>query len=135
MTSFLQPLLRKSSDNCTLVNSRSGVVLADHLIRAFDSAARRTGLLKHGGLPQGSAMIIAPSNAIHTFFMKFPIDVAFVGRDGRVRKVREAVRPWRMSAALRGYAVIELPAGALRATNTNVGDTLVIHTSDRSTGH
>ena len=39
-------------------------------------------------------MIIAPSNAIHTFFMKFPIDVVFVGRDGRVRKISEAVRPW-----------------------------------------
>ncbi len=135
MKSFLDPLLRESSGRCTLVNGGNGLVLADHLIRAFDSAARRTGLLKHGGLPQGSAMIIAPSNAIHTFFMKFPIDVAFVGRDGRVRKVREAVRPWRMSAALRAYAVIELPAGALRSTNTNVGDTLVIRSADRSTGH
>jgi uncharacterized membrane protein (UPF0127 family) len=63
--------------------------------------------------------------------MKFPIDLAFVGRDGRVRKVREAVRPWRMAAALRAYAVIELPAGVLRSTDTVVGDTLVIQESDR----
>ena len=132
MRSFLQPLLGKSSGNCAIVNSRTGIVLADQLIHAFDSAARRTGLLKHGGLPHGSAMIIAPSNAIHTFFMKFPIDVAFVGRDGRVRKIREAVRPWRMSAALRAYAVIEMPAGALHRTGTVVGDTLVIHPPDRS---
>jgi len=132
MMFFLQPLLRKSSGNCTIVNSRTGLVLADHLIHAFDSAARRTGLLQHGGLPQGSAMIIAPSNAIHTFFMKFPIDVAFLSRDGRVRKIREAVRPWRMSAALRAYAVIELPAGTLHSTNTVVGDTLVIQSPDRS---
>ena len=132
MTSFLEPLLRKSSDGCALVNNRTGVVLADRLIPAFDSAARRTGLLQHGELPDGSAMIIAPSNAIHTFFMKFPIDVLFVGRDGRVRKVRAAVRPWRMSAALRAYAVIELPAGALHRTNTVVGDTLVIRSSESS---
>jgi len=132
MASFLQPLLGKSSSNYAIVNSRTGFVLADQLIQAFDSAARRTGLLKHGELPQGSAMIIAPSNAVHTFFMKFPIDIAFVGRDGRVRKIREAVRPWRMSAALRAYAVIEMPAGALRRTGTVVGDTLVIHSSDRS---
>jgi uncharacterized membrane protein (UPF0127 family) len=132
MTSFLQPLLRKSSANCTIVNTRTGLVVADHLIPAFSSAARRTGLLQHDGLPPGTAMIIAPSNAIHTFFMKFPIDVAFVGRDGSVRKIREAVRPWRMSAALRAYAVIELPAGALHRTGTVVGDTLVIHSSDRS---
>jgi uncharacterized protein len=132
MSSFLQPLLRKSSGNCTIVNSRTGFALAEQLICAFDSATRRTGLLKHGGLPQGSAMIIAPSNAIHTFFMKFPIDVAFVGRDGRVRKIREAVRPWRMSGALRAYAVIELPAGVLRSTDTVVGDMLVIHPADQS---
>ena len=132
MKSFLQPLLRRTAGNCTIVNSRTSLILADHLIPAFDSAARRTGLLRHGGLPEGSAMIIAPSNAIHTFFMKFPIDVLFVGRDGRVRKVRAAVRPWRMSAALRAYAVIELPAGALHRTNTVVGDTLVIRSSESS---
>ena len=132
MTSFLEPLLRKSSDGCALVNNRTGVVLADRLIPAFDSAARRTGLLQHGELPEGSAMIIAPSNAIHTFFMKFPIDVAFVGRDGVVRKIREAVAPWRMSAALRAYAVIELRAGALGRANTVIGDRLVIRPPDRS---
>jgi uncharacterized membrane protein (UPF0127 family) len=131
MSSFLQPLLGKSSGTCTLVNSRSGLIVADQLLGAFDSASRRTGLLHHEGLAPGSAMIIAPSNAVHTFFMKFPIDLAFVGRDGRVRKVREAVRPWRMAAALRAYAVIELPAGVLRSTDTVVGDTLVIQESDR----
>jgi len=86
MKSFLQPLLRRTAVNCTIVNSRTSLILADHLIPAFDSAARRTGLLRHGGLPEGSAMIIAPSNAIHTFFMKFPIDVLFVAKDGRVVK-------------------------------------------------
>jgi len=132
MTSFLDPLLRKSSGDCILVNRRTGVVLADRLIPAFDSATRRTGLLQHGELPERSAMIIAPSNAIHTFFMKFPIDVVFVGRDGAVRKIREAVAPWRMSAALRAYAVIELRAGALRHANTVIGDTLVVRTPNRS---
>lgn len=126
MSSFLQPLLRKSSEGCTLVNERTGAVLAHTLIGAFDSASRRTGLLQHGGLPEGSAMIIAPSNAIHTFFMKFPIDVAFVGRDGGVNKIREAVAPWRIAAALRAYAVIELPAGALRNAGVVVGDTLAV---------
>ena len=127
--SFLQPLLRTSSEGCALVNRRTGLVLADQLIRAFDSATRRKGLLHHGALPQGSAMIIAPSNAIHTFFMKFPIDVAFVGRDGLVRKVCEAVRPWRICATLRAYAAIELPVGAIRSSNTVAGDMLVIRSA------
>ena len=77
-------------------------------------------------MPEGSALIIAPSNAIHTFFMRFPIDVAFVSKSGHVVKVRSAVPPWRMVAALRGYAVIELPAGSLERSDTKVGDVLVI---------
>ena len=132
MTSFLDPLLRRSSSDCALVNDRTGVVLADRLIPAFNSAARRTGLLQHGELPAGSAMIIAPSNAIHTFFMKFAIDVAFVGRDGVVRKIRSAVAPWRIAAALRAHAVIELRAGVLERANTVIGDRLVIRPPDRS---
>jgi hypothetical protein len=114
-----------------LANARSGAVIADQLIAAFDSASRRTGLLKHGSLPARSAMIIAPSNAIHTFFMKFPIDVVFVARDGQVRKVRHAVAPWRMSGCLRAYAVIELPAGTLREAGVEPGDRLELrpHTS------
>jgi uncharacterized membrane protein (UPF0127 family) len=49
-----------------------------------------------------------------------------------VRKIREAVAPWRMSAALRAYAVIELRAGALRHANTVIGDTLVVRPPNRS---
>ena len=71
-------------------------------------------------------MIIAPTNAIHTFFMKFAIDVAFVARDGRVLKTRHAMGPWRMAAALRGFAVVELAAGVLAETQTTAGDRLTI---------
>ena len=71
-------------------------------------------------------MIIAPSNAIHTFFMKFPIDVVYVTRDGRVVKCREHLVPWRVSGALRAFGVIELPAGTLARTPTVPGDQLVV---------
>ena len=70
-------------------------------------------------------MVIAPSNAIHTFFMRFPIDVAFVTRDGRVVKICSSVKPWRMAASFRAYAVVELPAGTLARCETMVGDFLV----------
>ena len=71
-------------------------------------------------------MIIAPTNAIHTFFMKFAIDVLFVAKDGLVVKARDAVRPWRMSAAWRAHAVIELSAGTLQRTIVHVGDHVTI---------
>ena len=54
----------------------------------------------------------APCTAVHTWFMRFPIDVLFVSKGGVIRKVRNAVHPWRFAIAWRAYAVIELPAGA-----------------------
>jgi uncharacterized membrane protein (UPF0127 family) len=71
-------------------------------------------------------MIIAPTSAIHTFFMKFAIDVAFVARDGAVLKIRRDLGPWRLAAALRAYAVVEMAAGALERTDTRPGDRLAI---------
>jgi hypothetical protein len=126
MPSFLSPLLRNPSGSFLLVNERTGGVIADHLLPAFDSKTRRTGLLAHRSLPEGTAMIIAPTNAIHTFFMKFAIDVLFVARDGVIVKTRSALAPWRMSAAWKAHAVIELPAGALQRSVVNQGDRIEV---------
>ena len=124
--SFLRPLLRGPATKLVIVNSRNQRVLAHDLIAAFDSKTRRTGLLQHEQFPAGSAMLIAPSNAVHTFFMRFPIDIAFVTREGRIVKTYGALAPWRVAAAFRGYAVIELPAGTLSQSDTVAGDTLTI---------
>jgi uncharacterized membrane protein (UPF0127 family) len=126
MPSFLDPILRSDASSFIITNSRSNRVLATTLLTAFDSASRRRGLLKHDFLPEGSALIIAPSSAIHTFFMRFPIDVAFVSRDGRVLKVRPNLPPWRMAAAVRAFAIVEMPVGALARTDTQPGDALRI---------
>src|SRR5215470_17198740 len=123
-TSFLSPLLKEPQRSFKLINRRNGHVVATEVLTAFDSKSRRRGLLGIDGFQQGSALIIAPTNAIHTWFMRFPIDVAFVARDGRVVKVRHQMRPWRMSGAIRGYAVIELPPGTLAAADTVAEDVL-----------
>jgi uncharacterized protein len=126
MASFLSPLLRTPSGNQRLENTRNGRVVADQLWQAFDSATRRKGLLGRDSMPEGSALLIAPSNTIHTFFMRFPIDIAFVAKDGRVVSVRSALPAWRLAMSLRAYAVVELPAGALARSETKPGDVLAI---------
>ena len=126
MTSFVQPLLREGTDGQSLANARNGRVVADRVITAFDSRSRRKGLLKQDSMAEGSALIIAPSNAIHTFFMRFAIDVAFVSKDGRVLKTRRAMPAWRLAASLRAFAVVELPAGALDRSDVKPGDQLVV---------
>ena len=94
---FLRPLVNAAPAGLCLRNQRTGQVLATTLLPALDSATRKTGLLKHTSLADGEAMLIAPSNAVHTWFMKFDLDLIFVRRDGRVVKTRAAVKPWRMS--------------------------------------
>ena len=123
---FLRPLLAAPAGGFRLRNQRTGVVLADRLLPALDSASRKTGLLKHTALGDGEAMIIAPSNAVHTWFMKFDLDLLFVRRDGRVVKTRAGVKPWRMSAALHAFAVIEMRSGTLAERETLPGGLLEV---------
>ena len=96
------------------------------VVTAFDSATRNTGLLRRDSFPQGHALIIAPTNAVHTFFMRFAIDILFVAKDGTVVKICRAVRPWRIAIGVRAYAVIEMPAGTLAGCDLVAGDRLVL---------
>jgi uncharacterized membrane protein (UPF0127 family) len=131
-STFFAPLLQRPTAALTIRNQRNGRMLANHLLPAFDSRTRRAGLLHHESLADGHAMLIAPSNAVHTFFMRFSIDLAFITREGRVVKIRASVRPWRVAAAFRAYAVIELPAGTLARCDTIPGDMLAIVPAESS---
>ena len=124
--SFLRPLVNEPTTKFVIRNVRNQRLVADVLVAAFDSKTRRTGLLQHEAFPDGSAMLIAPTNAVHTFFMRFSIDIAFVTREGRVVKTCASVRPWRIAAAFGAYAVVELPEGTLARCDTVAGDTLTI---------
>jgi uncharacterized membrane protein (UPF0127 family) len=120
---FLEPLL-KGADARTLVNERTGAILASEIELAADSGARNRGLLGRSGIAAGSVMIIAPCNAIHTFFMRFTIDLVFADRQGRVVKLYRSVRPWRIRIALGAFAALELAAGSIEGSDIAKGDSL-----------
>ena len=124
MPHVLTPLLREPDAQWHIVNTTRGTTLATHVESALDSKTRNRGLLGRDGLPDGHALVIAPSNAVHTFFMRFPIDVIFVARDGTVLRVRRAVRPWRLTAAWNAFAVVELAAGGALRSPVDAGDRL-----------
>ena len=126
MASFLSPLVRQPERPLALRNTRTGTVVVTRLEAAFDSASRNRGLLGRTGLPPDHALVIAPCGGIHTFFMKFPIDVMFVARDGTVRRIASAVRPWRLVLSPRSFAVIETAAGVIGASGTQPGDRLTV---------
>ena len=126
---FLTPLLKDASDGYAFHIEGRDAVLATMLEPAFDSASRRKGLLGRSGLPAGAAIIIAPCNAIHTWFMKFPIDVVFAAKDGRVTRVHHAVKPWKIASSFFAFAAIELAAGEAARVALKKGDRLFVERS------
>jgi len=123
---FLSPLLKDATLPHRLVNATRGVVIATNLEGAFDSRTRKKGLLGRTGLPVDSALIIAPSNSVHMFGMRFPIDVLFARRDGEVVKRVVALQKRRIAIAWRAFAAIELCANHPGAASVVPGDRLVI---------
>jgi uncharacterized membrane protein (UPF0127 family) len=123
---FLQPLVDAPRDAFHLTIARDGSALATTVEAAFDSDSRRRGLLGREALDPQAALIIAPCQAVHTFAMRFSIDVVFVARDGVVVKIREDVRPGRMAGTWSAFAVIELAAGAVARAGLRCGDRLLL---------
>ena len=107
-------------------NQTRNAVLATSADVADTSAKRRTGLLKHQRLEPGGGLWITPCESVHTFFMKFAIDLVYLDKRKKVRKVRHAVPPWRVSACLTADSILELPAGTARQTGTQAGDEMAI---------
>jgi hypothetical protein len=121
------PLLEHSTygaDNVT-----RGTILATRVRIAGSSAERRRGLLKTESMQPGDGLWIAPCEAIHTVGMRWKIDVAFLDRTHRVRKIVRGLCPWRIAICFPATSVLELPAGTLDPTRTEIGDFLVFHPS------
>lgn len=109
-------------------NETRNSVLADSAEIADTSASRRHGLLGRDNLPYGHALWIVPCESVHTWGMKFPIDVLYLDRKKRVRKLRKVMVPWRLSICFLAHSVLELPAGVIEQTGTEPGDQLVLST-------
>jgi len=105
-------------------NLTRNTILATCLEQACTGAARSKGLLGRKGLPPGGGLWIVPCESVHTFWMQFPIDLVYIDRKKRVKKLRSNVPPWRLSACLSAHSIIELPAGTIEATLTRVDDSL-----------
>ena len=79
-------------------------------------AQRAVGLIGRRNLPPGTGMLITRCNCVHTFFMRFPIDVTFLDRHGKVIRLVRNVRPWRLFVwgGWRAVQALETPASAVR---------------------
>lgn len=86
---------------------------------------RVKGLLGSNALPPGHGLVLKPCNSIHTYFMRFPIDVLFVDRSNRVIRAIAELKPNRLTPLyFNACLVVELPAGLIKASSTTEGDIL-----------
>ena len=98
-----------------------GQVVCEGCLVADSAWTRMRGLLARRGLESGEGLLITPTGSVHTFFMRFPIDVVFLARDGEVLKVARALPAWRMAGARRAKAVLELGADEADRRGVRVG--------------
>ena len=91
------------------------------------------GLLRTPEPAAGEGLLIERTSSIHTWFMRYPIDVVFIDRGHRVTKVVECLGPWRAVFWAPGSRdCIELRSGALAESGTTVGDQLEVLPADHA---
>jgi uncharacterized membrane protein (UPF0127 family) len=103
-------------------------------IEVADTAVRKVkGLLGRECLEDGQGLLFKQCSSLHTFFMRFPIDIVFVDKNHRVLKLAANVKPFKLVAApLRAHYAIELPADVIARSRTRVGDVLSFEGEDLS---
>lgn len=127
MRSSSRPQAALERRQLEIANTTRGTVLGARIRFAENALSRAIGLLGQLRLDPGGGLLIDPSSGIHTFGMRFPIDVVALDHRLRVRGLWENLGPFRIAGlSWRTCCVLELPVGAIRDSATRIGDQLEI---------
>lgn len=110
-------------ESMNIYNSTQNNLIADNIKVAENFFTRSVGLLSRKSISESEALIIKPCCSVHTFFMKFAIDILFVSASGEVIALYENISPWRiLPIHLNSKYVIELSAGSISRKRISNGD-------------
>ena len=108
-----------------IFNQTRNLVLTDNALVADSPFKRVRGLLGTKVFNYGKALVLDPCNSVHTFFMRYPIDILFVDKDNKIIEAISALPPFRATKIyFKAQLVVELPAGTIKNSLTNLGDRL-----------
>ena len=108
-----------------LINQTRQTVIATNIERADNILTRFKGLMGRPQIADNYALWIVPCFDIHSCFMRFEFDAIFLNKELKVLHLVERMKPWRVSKLVRGgHVVVELPAGAIQRTQTQLSDLL-----------
>jgi uncharacterized membrane protein (UPF0127 family) len=110
-----------------IINISKKQTLANEVVISNSFLSRLKGLLGYKSIRKDMAMLLRPANSIHTFFMRFPIDVIFVDKDNVIIRIFSDMKPFRATGIYPASCfVVELPGGTVNSTQTAIGDSLQI---------
>ena len=107
-------IIDKTNNKCISADARTAKTFFERLF----------GLLFRSSISSEEALIFHNVSSIHMFFMRFPIDVLYLDKEMKVRKIKHSLLPWMMSSCLGAKTTIELPAGKAKERLVKIGDTL-----------
>ncbi len=107
-----------------LFNKSKGLFLASEALVADDFFLRLKGFMFRKTIAAEAALIFYRTSSIHTFFMRFPLDIVFLNKKMQVVRFYEALKPGRVVFCLFAYLVIELPPHKTSRKNLEIGDIL-----------
>jgi hypothetical protein len=116
-----------------LVNATQKTIVSDRCHFANTVLKRMVGLLNRGRLDKGEGLLLDRCYGIHTFGMRFPIDVLFLDKDLHVMRAVKALPPYRTCAVKKSVYVLEVPVGAIEASRTEEGDQIQISNANNDT--
>ena len=107
-----------------LINVTTRYSVVPNVQRTTTAWERFAGLMGRPAMATDDALLIDPCASVHTFFMRFPIDLVYLNHEFTVVKTVESMSPWRMSAAFGARTTLELASGRIRALEISVGQRL-----------
>ncbi len=110
-----------------IINVKNDYVIADMAKEAKSFWKQLKGLIGKKSFDSGSAMIFPKCKQIHTYFMRFPIDIIFIDEQNIVIAATENLGKNRISKHINASkCVIELPAGTINQSDLKIGDKILI---------
>ncbi|NUP98597.1 MAG: DUF192 domain-containing protein [Armatimonadetes bacterium] len=115
-----------------VLNATRQTVLASQAVLATGFWLRLRGLMFRRRFGPFDGLWLAPTNAIHMFWVFFPIDLVWLDHERRVLRCTRGLKPWRVEVVAGARSVLELPVGAVTRSGTVPGDQVVFEDSERS---
>jgi uncharacterized protein len=113
-----------------LIIQESGQQVGHRIAAAYSFLGRLRGLMLTSSLSEGSGLHIRPCRGVHSFFMKYSIDVLHLDEASQIVGIEQCLKPGKLGETFRGTrSVVELPAGTLEQAGVRIGQTVVFDNS------